>query len=583
MNPNAEQVSLVRNHTGVWLRDDHTFIRFIGTDVASWMQSQITNDVVCLETGQGCRAALLDRHGRLQAHFTVHRWEDEYWMLVEKQQSARLLEQLDAHLFIEDVFIDETGGEVDQVVIQGPRTLGYLASLLDTEEGIASELLPQEPFGCHPIELLGREVLAFRISLTGEDGYIFVLERGQSGGLLDALLERAGDFTIGTIGSDAQETLRIEAGMPRYGIDMDDTNVISETTLERDAISYEKGCYLGQEVVARLKTYGSPKQALMGLSFEASAQPPEPGGAIVVDDKKIGRITSVTYSPTLDAPIGLAYLNRDHRVPNSTLAFTTERADATYTARVVVLPFYAPPERADRALALYDEALTRFQKDIDDEDVSAIPLLKEAILLQPAFEDAYEVLGVILNRHHRVDEAIHYMKVLERLNPDCLMAHTNLSVFYVAKGMIDEAEQEKAKAAVLGIQNASNERQAQDMAEAERHRIEEEATERIAMFKEVLDIDPDDPVATYGLGKAHIQLHQYEEAVPYLFHATEVQKDYSAAYLDLGKCHEFLDHPAEAIATYHQGIAIASRKGDLMPLREMERRLKALESDQATA
>ena len=583
MNPKAEQTALVRNHTGVWLRDDHTFIRFTGADVATWMQSQITNDVVRLETGQGCAAALLDRHGRLQAHFTVHRWENEYWMLVEKQQSTRLLEQLDAHLFIEEVTIEETGGELDQVVVQGPRTLGYLASLLDTEEGIASELLPQEAFGCHPIEVLGREVLAFRISLTGEDGYVFVLERGEGGGLLDALVERAGEITVGAIEPDAQETLRIEAGIPRYGIDMDDSNVVSETTLERDAISFEKGCYLGQEVVARLKTYGSPKQALMGLRFDHGAQLPGPGSVIVADKKKVGRITSVASSPTLDAPIALAYLDRDHRVPDSLLEFATEQSDEPYTARIVVLPFCTPPDRADRARALYDEALTRFQEDLDDADASAIPLLKEAILLQPTFEDAYEVLGVILNRHQRVDEAIHYMKVLERLNPDCLMAHTNLSVFYVAKGMIDEAEQEKAKAAVLGIQKASNDRQAQDMAEAERRHIEEEAAERIAMFKEVIDIDPDDPVATYGLGKAHIQLHQYEEAVPYLFHATEVQKDYSAAYLDLGKCHEFLDHADEAIATYQQGIAIASRKGDLMPLREMERRLKTLESTQPTA
>lgn len=583
MNPNAEQTALARNHTGVWLRDDHTFIRFTGADAATWLQSQITNDAVRLESGQGCRAALLDRHGRLQAHFTLHRWEDESWMLIEKQQSALLLEQLDAHLFIEDVAIEETGGELDQVVIQGPRTLGFLASLLDTVEGIASELLPKEVFGCHPIELLGREVLAFRISLTGEDGYVFVLERGEGGGLLKTLLELSGEFTVGVVEPGAQETLRIEAGIPRYGIDMDDSNVVSETTLERDAISFEKGCYLGQEVVARLKTYGSPKQALMGLTFESSASPPEPGSTIVVDKKKIGRITSVTNSPTLGAPIALAYLDRDHRVPDATLAFTAEQSDATYTARVVVLPIYAPPDRAERARALYEDALSLFQKDLDDEDASAIPLLKEAILLQPTFEDAYEVLGVILNRHQRVDEAIHYMKILERLNPDCLMAHTNLSVFYVAKGMIEEAEQEKAKAAVLGIQEASNERQAQDMAEAERRRIEAEAAERIAMFKEVLDIDPDDPVATYGLGKAHIQLHQYEEAVPYLFHATEVQKDYSAAYLDLGKCHEFLDHPAEAIATYQQGVVIASRKGDLMPLREMERRLRTLELAQAHA
>ena len=99
------------------------------------------------------------------------------------------------------------------------------------------------------------------------------------------------------------------------------------------------------------------------------------------------------------------------------------------------------------------------------------------------------------------------------------------------------------------------------------------------MFEEVLEIDPDDPVATFGLGKAHVQLGKFEDAIPHLRHATEVQKDFSAAFLDLGKCHEFIGQAAEAIATYREGIAVASRKGDLMPMHEMERRLKALEAD----
>ena len=141
---------------------------------------------------------------------------------------------------------------------------------------------------------------------------------------------------------------------------------------------------------------------------------------------------------------------------------------------------------------------------------------------------------------------------------------------------------EKAKAAVLQIQHASDARKAEEIATAERERIKLEARERIEMFKEVLEIDPDDPLATFGTGAAYMQLNEYAEAIPFLEKATLVQKDYSAAFLNLGKCHEFLAHRDEARAAYRPGIEAANRKGDLMPLREMERRLKNLESPQPT-
>jgi Flp pilus assembly protein TadD len=241
-----------------------------------------------------------------------------------------------------------------------------------------------------------------------------------------------------------------------------------------------------------------------------------------------------------------------------------------------VLPFYHAPTREERAGSLFDRALAAFERDAHDQDDTAIDLLREAVLLHPTFEDAYEALGVILNRHHRVDEAIHYMRILARLNPDCVMAHTNLSVFYVAKGMIQEAEEEKAKAALLQLKHARSAREAEELAAAERRRIRNEAVERIAMFKEVLEIDPDDPLATFGMGMAYIQLEDYEQAIPHLQRATQVQKDYSVAYLNLGKCYEFLGRDSAARETYRAGIQAASRKGDLMPLREMERRLRGL-------
>jgi len=578
------EVSCVRRNLGLWLRDSHTFIRLTGSEVATWLQTQTSNDVVVLQSGEGHANALLDRKARLQAHFTVHRWEDEYWVVVERDQVPHLLETLDQHLFIEDVTIEDNGDTVDQLLVQGPRSTAFLASLLDTADAIGSDYLPSTPYGCHPIELSGHEVLVFRLTDTGEDGFLLVAEAGEGQVLLDTLIEIAAAFKPMAIGPDAREILRIEAGIPRFGVDMDRENRLPETTLERDAVSYEKGCYLGQEVVAKLRAYSSVRRALTGLAFTRDAAgAPRPGEALLVDGKEIGEMRSATFSPSLGYLIGMAYLDRDHRDPGSDLTFTCETLPNSTTANVRVLPIYEAESRQTRAHRLYDEALAVFEQDEADQDVSAIDYLRESILLEPTFEDAYEALGVILHRHHRVDEAIHYMKKLEALNPDCLMAHTNLSVFYVAKGMIEEAEQEKAKAAVLQIQHTRDARNAEEIAVAERERIRSEAKERIGMFEEVLEIDPDDALATYGMGAAQMQLNEYEKAVPFLERATDLQKDYSVAFLNLGKCLEFLGRVDPAQEVYRRGIAAANRKGDLMPMREMERRLRALETPESVS
>lgn len=577
MSKLESMVNSVRTGVGFWIRNEFTFVRIIGSDAASWLHSQTTNDIEGLATGTGNHNAILDRQGRLQGHFTVHRWEDEFWILIEQSQVDAVLKHLDDHLFIEDVQVEHTEDSLEQLVLQGPKSMAFLASCMDDESGMSSSLLPEEWYGVHPVELFGQEVLAFRLSISGEDGYVFVGEQGECATLNAEFSKRGNDIVDSPVAieSDAQEVLRVEAGIPRFGVDMDASYRIPETTLERTAVSYEKGCYLGQEVVARLKAYGSVKQALTGLVFENDIADWNVGCTLQVDGKTIGRGMSKVFSPTLDRWIALAYLNRDHRAPGTVLDIEVEDNSGAVCAEVRVLPFYESGSREQVADGMYHTALELFQVDVDDTDATAIPMLQEAILLHPGFEDAYEVLGVILNRHHRVDEAIYYMNRLKELNPNCIMAHTNLSVFYLAKGMIEEAEVAKAQSAVLQIQHATDERKATEMAAQERSRIEDEAKERIGMFLEVLEIDPDDPVATFGLGKAYVQLSQYEDAIPHLFHATEVQKDFSAAYLDLGKCYEFLERTDEARSTFETGIGIASRKGDLMPMREMERRLKA--------
>ena len=572
-----QEIEAVRHRAGLWIRDGWTVYRFSGADAASWLHNQTTNDVEGLENGHGNTQALVNRQGRLQSVFHLFRFEDEYWAILHQSQVAALLDRVETHLFMEQVEVEEVGAESAQILIEGPRALLFLNALLDPKPDVGESPYPSDPDTFAPVRLMDHDVLAFRMTETGEDGYLLLAAPGEGAELYDKLAAYGVEHGVAEISEPARNALLLESGGPRPGVDYDPDTVIAETPFEATAVNYSKGCYLGQEVVARLKAYGSPKQALVGLTSEKeSADFPPVGSALFIEGKRIGRLCGYAWSPTLTAWAVRVYLDRKHRTQDSEVTLGGEDGKQVFTARVRHLPLYETRSREAYAEHLYHEALERFEADADDVDDSAIGLLDDALHLAPEFEDAYEALGVILHRHGQVDEAITWMKRLAAMNPNCVMAHTNLSVFYVAKGMIQEAEDEKALAEQLEFQREMDAKQAATHAKAERERIKAEANERIGMFLEVLEIDPEDPIATMGLGTAYMQLEQYPDAIPHLETATRVQADYSAAYLNLGKCLEFTGDTTRASDAYQQGIEAAGRKGDLMPMREMERRLKAL-------
>jgi len=565
-------VAQVRADAGAWPCDDLGLLRICGPDAAEWLQTQTCNDVLALAPGQGQASAALDRKGRIHAPFSLHRWEDEFWLITPRACIAPLSNRFQEFTFLEDIRLADETAEMAFVAVQGPRTLPRLRRLLADD----AASLPRDSHGVAPCRLGDTNAIAFRASLTGEDGFLLMTERADQGPLRDALVAAG----IPIIPEDARDTLRIEAGIPLWGRDIDTNTRISETPLEQDAVSYDKGCYTGQEVVAKLRHRGTLRRALVGLLLDAPPFPP--GAELRVDGAVVGRMAGGCWSPSLGRCIAMAYLDRDRRIPGERFALHVDDASPALDAEVVLLPFVSGTPRDAVARRCYAEALDRFDRDADDRDARVIELLDEAVLLDPTFEDAWETLGVTLHRQGRVDDAIAVMEQLARMNPRSVMAQTNLSVFYVSKGMIAEAEAAKARSAAIEMQQAQAAFDAERAAAQERARLEREAEERIRMFAEVLEFDPDDALATYGAGMARFQLGRYDDAAPFLQRATELQRDYSAAYLNLGKCCEFLSRTEKAIDAYQRGIAAAGRKGDLMPLREMERRLRALTQDAPT-
>ena len=556
------EVEQVRNHCGYFPLEDWCLISAKGKETFSFLQSQTTNDVLQMQIGQGQNSAVTDRQARLIANFSIHRMgEDEALILVENSLKDILLNHLESYHFREEV--EFTALNCRLLALQGPK------SSLILEKVFENQNLPDKPndttqltLGEHPINLIIK-------SLTGEEGQILCFPNELEDELTQLILKS--DSPPIKVNEVAREVLRIEAGIPIYDTDMDKKNILPETGLEHTSVSYNKGCYIGQEVIARIKTYGAPNFALMGLTIEGVLTPPY-NGTLKLRDKKIGTIKSAVRSVTLDKVITLAYLHKEHRSPDIEMEATID--GKPFKVKTCLLPFYQAQTRKDHSNKILHQALQLY-KEQDDLN-QPIALLRESIELDPKNADAYEALGVFLAKQDKLDEAISLMKRLVEINPQEIMAHTNLSVYYMKQNRIEDAEFEKAEATALQFEKAIEKNMAKKLKKKEEEQKKIEMEERVGMFKQVLEIDPQDQVANFGLGSIYLETGRYEEGLEPLKTVIEAHRDYSAAYLLLGKTWEKLSNREEAIETYKQGIAAASKKGDLMPLKDMQNRMNQL-------
>ncbi len=555
-----KEIDQVRNNCGFFLLDGWSILTAKGKETFSFLQTQTTNDALQLEVGEGQASAVTDRQARLIANFSIHRNStNEAWLLSEESQT--LYNHLESYHFREDITFEA----IDQVLLalQGPKSILVLEKLFT--------VLPEKPNAILQLELEGNQVTLIKKSLTGEEGFVLCFSPNIKEDFLQKFLCVSTEIQPLEISAQAQETLRIEAGIPVFGKDMDSKNILPETGLEHSSVSYNKGCYIGQEVIARIKTYGAPNFALMGLTFEGPVSPPM-NGSIFFKEKKIGIIKSSIRSPSIGKIIALAYLHKDHRSPDIEMDVMIDKRP--YKTKTCLLPFYQAPTRKEHSKKLLNEALKIYkeQESLDEP----ITILREAIDIYPKHAEAYEALGVFLSKQDKLDEAIALMKRLVEINPQEIMAHTNLSVYYMKQGRIEDAENEKAEATALQFEQAVEKNMAKKLKKKAEEQNKKEMEEKIEMFKKVLKIDPVDQVANFGLGSIYLETGRYKEGIGPLTTLVENFKDYSAAYLLLGKTLEKLSENKKAIDVYKKGIAAASKKGDLMPLKDMQNRMNQL-------
>ena len=309
-------------------RSDRGRIVVSGTERASYLQGLLTNDIVALKAGQGCYTAYLTAQGRMIADLYAYELGDVLLLTMTGGVKDGVMAKLDQFIFSEDVQLGDVSGTFAQIGIVGPGAAATVAAIVS---GVSEDGLREMPeHGNARGEWAGGAAIVTRVTDPGAPGFDLFVEHAQAGALRAALVAAG----VVELDQAAAEAVRVESGVPLFGRDMDEETIPLEAGIESRAISFTKGCYVGQEVIIRVlhRGHGRVARKLVGLTLDGDGVP-EAGAAIRGADREIGKVTSATSSPALQRSIALAYVHRDFLEPGTTV--TVGDQSATVTA----LPF----------------------------------------------------------------------------------------------------------------------------------------------------------------------------------------------------------------------------------------------------
>lgn len=327
----TETYNAARRRSAFLDRSDRGRLVVSGNDRATYLQGLLTNDVAALKAGEGCYAAYLTAQGRMIADLFVYEAGDIMLLTMARSVKDEVLAKLEQFIFAEDVQLADVTDAFAQVAVVGPEAGRTISTMLDA--GMAGALAAMREHGNLRIECQGHPVIVTRMTDIGEPGFELYVERDQAAPL-KAALAAAG---VAALDRETSEAIRIEAGVPLFGRDMDADTIPLEAGIESRAISFSKGCYVGQEVIIRVlhRGHGRVARKLVGLTLDGPTAPVA-GSVVRAADRDAGVVTSSALSPALGLrPIALAYVHRDFLEPGTTL--NVGGAAAVVTA----LPFVA--------------------------------------------------------------------------------------------------------------------------------------------------------------------------------------------------------------------------------------------------
>ncbi|HTU15835.1 MAG TPA: glycine cleavage T C-terminal barrel domain-containing protein [Solirubrobacterales bacterium] len=305
----------IREECGLLDRADRFSLTVSGTEAAEFLQGQVTNDVEGLGVGEGCYAALLNRKGHLQADMRIlHVADGEFWIDTEGTAGPRVLKHFSMYKIGRQVEAEAADRRILSLVGPGAIEVAGLA--------------PGDEYDSTGATIAGSECVVVATDL-GLD----VIVPGQAADAVIAELESKRAIPVS---ADAVEILRVESGRPRFGKEMTEASMPAEAGIVEKAVNFTKGCYIGQEPVARLHYRGKPNRHLRGLRFSG---PVEAGSTVRLGERDLGAVGTAVLSPAT-GQIGMAILRKEAE-PGSTVVVETNGSEIE--AEVVELPFIEDP------------------------------------------------------------------------------------------------------------------------------------------------------------------------------------------------------------------------------------------------
>jgi folate-binding protein YgfZ len=309
----ADRADAVRRGAGLFALDQRGVVHVGGGDALRWLNGMITADVAALEPdtdGAHVHALLLTPIGRIIAELHVVARPDGFWLELQRDVLGEVIARLEKYVIADDVSLRDASDAWRRLGVEGPQA-----------EAILDAARPA-------LDAAG--VVTARFGWSGERAVQLFAPAAAIGAVIDALADAGRERDLIEADADTLEVLRIESGTPRQGAELDEEVLPPEARLD-ECVSTTKGCYTGQEVIARIASRGQVKHLLVGLRLEAGELPP-PGAPIQVDGRRVGEVTSAAHSNAAGA-IALGYVQRPHDQDGTALNV------AGRTARVAALPF----------------------------------------------------------------------------------------------------------------------------------------------------------------------------------------------------------------------------------------------------
>jgi len=322
MNLAAEfvtQYSALTRGVGFAALTGRTILSITGSDRFSFLNAFCTNNVKALQPDSGCEAFITSPQGKTLGHVLIFCEPDQLVLDTSPGQAAELIAHFDKYVISEDVQFADRTSDLNDLLVAGPAAAEMLASLARSR--VPTDLLS------HAAAIIGGMPASVRRVEYAGPASFFV--QSPIAGLSE--IEQALTAAAVRCEAAAVESARLEAGFPLFGRDITSDNLPQEIGRDARAISFTKGCYLGQETVARIDALGHVNRQLVGLRFVGEALPAA-GAALLSGDKEVGHVTTAAWSPALDAPLALGLVRRAHAKPGTQVAIGNDLAE------VIILP-----------------------------------------------------------------------------------------------------------------------------------------------------------------------------------------------------------------------------------------------------